>query len=313
MGLGQINILREFLKPINIIKSVSISGLDPLKSGSNFIVLDKSGTFNISAPKGTRIVLGGAGMSGQGIEGAYSGSGGDSGYIFDYTLTQNLENCLASLSIAQTYDYGATPTHSTLKITKNGTIILNITSASGIRKIVTTKFIPLGGGGGGGGGSNSGTLGHNGYCLGDNGAAPTMNSNSTSSGTGNGGSSNYGGGGGGGAAWNTDGGNINGGNGGNSLYGGSGGGGNSSSGTHGNCGKTTYGTNAIYNGKLNYGDDGGAGFGGASGGTHNWGGAGGGGSYCSGGGGAGDNDGYGKYYNKTGGGKGGQGLIIFEW
>lgn len=296
------------------ITSISTSGLSPLATGDGYTVFSNSGTFKLTAPVGTRIILGGAGMDG-GVNNKNTmnpGNGGDSGYILDYTLTREINNCDCTVSIAQSYAYGSTATQSTLNITENGKTILSLTSANGRRRIVNTKYIPLGGAGGGGG-MGSYLTGSNGYCENDTGSQPTNTNNER---TGCGGSSSNGGGGGGGGCWATTNnmstlypnGYKNGGNGGNSKYGGAGGGGNTDSGAHGANGSTTYGGNAITKASNNYGSSGGSGFGGSLGGDQNWGGSGGGGSYCSGGGGAGAND----NYDSLRAAKGGQGLIVFE-
>lgn len=121
-----------------------VEGITPAVEGKNYIVINRSGTFTLSAPAGARIILSGGGDS------------GESGYDYDDEDSQ--------------YNYyRQTGQASTLRI--NSTTY----NSGSVRNTIETKAGKIGGGGNGGNGGNgakitSGYLGNGG--RGGNGGSP---------------------------------------------------------------------------------------------------------------------------------------------
>ncbi len=111
-------------------RGVEINGITPLVSAADHIVIVSSCTFTLSAPAGTRIILGGGGAHTAG------------GYVSQTTLTADVDsqNCTLTLGSATT----STDNHSTSTL-KIGT--KSYTSGSSVT-VINSKWGPIGGDGG---------------------------------------------------------------------------------------------------------------------------------------------------------------------
>lgn len=122
------------LREVHSAKKVKIEGITPLVEGDDFMVIAQSGTFTLSAPAGTRFIIGGA------------GSGQKGGHVIERTLAYAVENVSCTATLGGVNSGGAT----TLKIgsTIYQTNGANVSSNTGAA--INTRWGPIGGNGGGG-------------------------------------------------------------------------------------------------------------------------------------------------------------------
>lgn len=269
-------------------RGIAITGITAKVTGTDFMVIENSGTFTLTAPKGTKITLGGGAADGNapdfyGDSDNYPQDGGLGGYVSQFTLSDDVVNKECTLTVGATNG-----SKTTLKI---GNTTYTSNGARGT--VVNTKWGPIGGNGGKGGVQ---------YCD-DSDYYSSANSTDGEDGTGAGG--------GGGAGSPTpsleDGVSV--------RYGGSGGNryGNGNKGGNGGNGEYYANYNTVFNNNGTLGSSGSGGSGGSTTGNKvsRANGGGGGGGYAAGGGGS--SSVYGWHDNRLSGGKGGKGVFVIEW
>lgn len=122
-------------------RAVEITGITPLVSASDHIVIVESGSGTISAPAGTKIILGSGG--GNAASGTHSdgGTGGTSGYVSEITIDNDID--------AQSF----TAVIAASKTTKGTKLTVGDLSydCGATTQIIQSKWGPIGGAGGNGG------------------------------------------------------------------------------------------------------------------------------------------------------------------
>lgn len=127
-------------------RGLEVSGITELVSTGTYSVIDQSGTFTLTAPAGTRIIIGGGAENGHGKNNddwhGYNepGTGGLGGYVEEYTLPIDVVDAACILTLGSTASSAST-------LTINGTRYATKTA----RNIIQTKWGPIGGQGGDGG------------------------------------------------------------------------------------------------------------------------------------------------------------------
>ncbi|MBD5112699.1 MAG: hypothetical protein HDT42_09265 [Ruminococcaceae bacterium] len=133
-------VLREIFS--SSVDSATVDGITPLVVAEDHLVIVNNGSFTLSAPKGARIIVGGA---------AQGTSGGN---VAEYVLDKNTRNAVCVSNCAAVNSGGATT------LTVNGTTY----DSGSTRQIIQSKWGPIGGSGGygstsGNGGNGSGAGG----------------------------------------------------------------------------------------------------------------------------------------------------------
>ena len=164
-------VLREIFS--SSVDSATVEGITPLVVADDHLVIVNSGSFTLSAPKGARIIVGGAA---QGIIG---------GKVAVYTLESAIRNAQCTLQC------GAVGSGNATTLTVGGTTY----DSGSVKQVIQSKWGPIGGeGGSGASGGNGGTAtitlekAYNGQIV----ASTSITQNGTSGGN-SGGYGNFGG------------------------------------------------------------------------------------------------------------------------
>lgn len=125
------------IRTVHSANKVEITGITPLVAAEDHIVIVNSGTFKLTAPAGTRIIV------------ASGGAGDYGGHVAEYTLTAAVKNAQCTATVAATRS-------------RNGNdsklVIAGVTYSSGnVIQVILSKWGPIGGNGG----KNDPTYGQN--------------------------------------------------------------------------------------------------------------------------------------------------------